>query len=431
MPQRNTARPHQTAVWGSRLAVGALLTFVVVVASDLTALESLSELPRVGVAVLAVAAALMIPRRPVQGALLAIPPIFACLVWPSAADTVLTTLVIAVFAAKRPWRELAAALGVSFAYLAAHVSINPGRSLTYTLTFFAVVWALALGIGVAIRGYYGRQAESRATISALESELERVRTDERHALSRDLHGVVAYQLAIMTSEVAAHGGSRDVTELRGALERVETATRSALIELRGLLGVLRQEGTAMENLEVELGRSIPSVCIDRIAATLRGHGFHVASTCEDGIDELEPSLRRTLCRIAQETAANVLRHAPAGACYAVRLTLDGDSAQVRVESSRDVEATVREAPAGFGLRGLRERVSLVGGTFSAIPEGPTWVVTATLPVGGAPLPDDLIDPRPGLAEALLASDSALGSLTEPPLIEMPRSAGAEAGGSQA
>jgi signal transduction histidine kinase len=146
---------------------------------------------------------------------------------------------------------------------------------------------------------------------------------------------------------------------RKALEAVESAGREAVGELRRLLGLLR----APEALP-EAGALGSAARLLAVADDVRRAGVPLEMTGAEIVDDLSPAVALTVIRVVQEGLTNVMRHAPgASACVAV----EEAHGAVRVVVSDDGPGASDGEP-GFGLVGIRERVSVFGGTLSAGPD---------------------------------------------------------------
>jgi signal transduction histidine kinase len=204
---------------------------------------------------------------------------------------------------------------------------------------------------------------------------------ERMRIARDLHdaaghGVTAVSLQAATGIRAIDDGA-DVEEARAVLEEIKRTSRIALEDMRKLLGLLRPgDGPYPELDRVSLSH------LDVMIEECRAAGLAV--TIERSGDPLTvpPILDQTAYRIIQESLTNVLKHAGPGASADVRLSFDPTS--VELEVTDDGPGTVGSVAVGTrrGLIGMRERVELFGGRFSAGPmDGGGFRVLARLPLG--------------------------------------------------
>jgi signal transduction histidine kinase len=204
---------------------------------------------------------------------------------------------------------------------------------------------------------------------------------ERMRIARDLHdaaghGVTAVSLQAATGIRAIDDGA-EVEEARAVLEEIKRTSRIALDDMRKLLGLLRPTDAAYPERD-RVSLSHLNAMIDECRAA----GLTVTvETSGDRLD-LPPILDQTAYRIIQEALTNVLKHAGPGASATVGLSFDPTS--VELEVADDGPGTVGSVALGTrrGLIGMRERVELFGGRFSAGPmEGGGFRVFARLPLG--------------------------------------------------
>jgi signal transduction histidine kinase len=204
---------------------------------------------------------------------------------------------------------------------------------------------------------------------------------ERMRIARDLHdaaghGVTAISLQAATGLRAIDDGA-DIDEARAVLEEIRRTSRIALADMRKLLGLLRPSDAAYPERD-RVSLSHLDVMIDECRAA----GLTVIVDRNGHPQTLPPILDQTAYRIIQEALTNVLKHAGPGASATVHLTFDPVS--VELEVTDDGPGTIGSVAVGTrrGLIGMRERVELFGGRFSAGPmEGGGFRVFARLPLG--------------------------------------------------
>jgi signal transduction histidine kinase len=228
--------------------------------------------------------------------------------------------------------------------------------------------------GVWLGGYLMRSRREAAELaeraSLAEREAHLAVGEERARMARELHDIVSHNLSVVVLQAsgARAGGGGERT-----LEKIERSGREALVEMRRLLGVLRDdagEGTL---------RPQPGIAqLPQLAADVRAAGVPVQLDVDDGCEELAPAVQLNAYRIVQEALTNVLKHAgDARAHVHVRLRDDG----LVVEVSDDGAVPAAPAIGGHGLIGMRERVALFGGELHAGPRpGGGFAVRATLPM---------------------------------------------------
>jgi signal transduction histidine kinase len=253
------------------------------------------------------------------------------------------------------------------------------------LLFPTSVIAAAWGAGRAVRSASALGAELRARNAELERERsERERravAEERARIARELHDVVAHSVSVM---VVQAGAARKVLDREpdrtiAALEVVEGSGREALIEMRRLLGILREDG--------EDAARAPQPSLSRIGTLVeraRTAGLPVELRVEGRAGPLAPGIDLTAFRVVQEALTNAIKHAgPARASVTVRWSEAALELEVSDNGAgpRKANGAGPAAPgAGHGLLGMRERVGLYGGELHAgRGRGGGFVVRARLP----------------------------------------------------
>jgi signal transduction histidine kinase len=243
--------------------------------------------------------------------------------------------------------------------------------------------ALLVGLTVVLaeqqrtRRAYLAEVEARAAqlAEARDAQARHAVQDERVRIARELHDVVAHHVSMVV--VQAEAASVDAAPaVRTALEAIADTARSALVELRRLLGVLRQTDDRMA-----LAPQPGIAQLDSLVQHVREAGLPVELRMEGEMPVVPAGVDLSVFRIVQEALTNTLRHAgPARACVAVRTR--GDHLEVEVVDDGAGTAPQRAAP-GHGLVGIAERVAMFDGVLRAgpRPEG-GFAVVARLPVRG-------------------------------------------------
>ena len=245
-------------------------------------------------------------------------------------------------------------------------------------------WAVAGSVALGSLAAFGFQALIRRTweLRAAQQEVSRLAAErERMRIARDLHDAAGHGVTAISLQAATGlkmiDEDGDIDEARAVLEEIKRTSRIALEDMRKLLGLLRPSDTAdPERDRVSLSH------LDDMISECRAAGLTVIVEREGNPVDLPPILDQTAYRIIQEALTNVLKHAGPGATARVRVGLDPTS--VELEVTDDGPGTVGDVGVGTrrGLIGMRERVELFGGRFSAGPiEGGGFRVFARLPLG--------------------------------------------------
>ncbi|MFI5845357.1 sensor histidine kinase [Catenuloplanes sp. NPDC051500] len=235
------------------------------------------------------------------------------------------------------------------------------------------------------RAVHGRRVTARAleerAIAAESNQralAEQAVADERRRIARELHDVVAHNVSVMG--VLATGARRvlraNPDTADEALTTIEETSRSAMRELRRMLGVLRTE----TETDTEMAPQPGIAGLEELADQVRDAGLPTTLRIDGTPATLEPGVALTVYRIVQEALTNALKHAgPATA--QVRLSFGIYWLIVEVFDTGRGPAPGSEHGAGHGLVGMRERVALYGGTLRVGPRpGGGFRVYAKIPV---------------------------------------------------
>lgn len=257
-------------------------------------------------------------------------------------------------------------------YAATNADIRTGRAgELWAGAFFGVALIAVWLAGVFVRS---RRAEAAAAAQqvAVEEEVRRAVADERARLARELHDVISHNLSVVVVQAAGAraGGAADAA----TLEKIERSGRESLVEMRRLLGVLRDDGT-LPALAPQPGiADLPA-----LTEPLRGSGVPVILAIHGSTAGLSPALGLSVFRIVQEGLTNALKHA-GSARIEVSVAIDEEA--VTVDVVDDGRGGSVESPGGHGLVGMRERVAMFGGELRTgpVPTG-GFAVHARLPRG--------------------------------------------------
>jgi signal transduction histidine kinase len=254
--------------------------------------------------------------------------------------------------------------------------IDDGPMLSAGVTRWVVTIATLLVTGLLmawLRRSLDREREETARLAVVA---------ERMRIARDLHDAAGHGVTAISLQAAAGIGALDdgpdVEAARHVLEEIKRTSRSTMEDMRKLLGLLRPSDTAeLEHARVSLSH------LDQMVSECRTAGLAVTVNRTGDQIGLPPILDQAAYRITQEALTNVLKHAGPGAAANVRLALDPDIVEVEVTDDGPGRTGGVAIGTRKGLIGMRERVELFGGRFSAGPmEGGGFRVFATLPRDG-------------------------------------------------
>jgi signal transduction histidine kinase len=254
---------------------------------------------------------------------------------------------------------------------------HAAAELVFSPLLFAVGWVA--GFAVRERSQQAEAAEERATRAELEREAAaRVAVaEERARIARELHDIVAHAVSVMVLQVGAvrHKLPAELGEDADALRGVETTGRTALAEMRRLLGAMRRDGDG-----VELGPQPGLDAVDALLAEVGRAGLPAELHVEGEPARLPRAIDLSAYRIVQEGLTNALKHARASRAD---VTLRYGPGELRIEVRDDGRGAAGSDGAGFGLVGIRERVKIYGGemTAGAAPGG-GFLLAARLPLEG-------------------------------------------------
>ena len=301
---------------------------------------------------------------------------------------------VAVYGSRLPTRVLLVLAIAALLGFGSTVSLGGSSRLGAQFPVFRTVLAAAGAwlVGMLVR----RQLQARADhiallteraelLAARQEESERRATlAERLRIAREMHDIVAHHLSVVV--IQAQGAQRAVDSDRAraktAMADVERTGRTALEEMRRMLGVLRPGESAA--VPGPAGTYVPAAGladIDSLTERLRQAGLAVTVVRHGEPADVPEDIGLTVYRIVQESLTNVLKHAgPATAT--VELDFSGTIAVTVTDDGRGASAALAGLPdAGHGTAGMRERVAALGGQLSAGPKpGGGYRVHATIPL---------------------------------------------------
>ncbi|MFC5054059.1 sensor histidine kinase [Saccharothrix xinjiangensis] len=246
-----------------------------------------------------------------------------------------------------------------------------------------IVGVLVLALGVAVAVTAGLAA--RLTADTRERQAERARVAQRAEFARDLHDFVAHHvtgMVVQAQGAAAVAGTRPDLVLP-ALREIERAGTEAVDAMRRVVGLLRtpssnntdSDDTADTDTDDAPGVTEVPTLVERFRRT---SGLPGDLDLRGPFTDVAPMSSTAAYRVVMEALTNARRHAHGATAVDVAVRRTGATLEVRVT---DDGRPAPDHPTGFGLRGLRERVTAAGGELSAGPTPRGWAVEASLPVG--------------------------------------------------
>lgn len=277
----------------------------------------------------------------------------------------------------------AAALAAPFLALALAVSRPPGSEAGVLTVLLAALVPAAAWAGVARRARSEALTHSAAEQDIAGALLEHTARGERVRIARELHDLVAHHISMVAVQAETARLTTPGMPAAGAkhLSTIGDTARTALTEMRRLVGVLR------ENADADGGDRKPQPGLaqlnDLLDQARENSGAGTRLIFRGRPAPLDPAVELAAYRITQEALTNARRHA-AGAAVDVELHFTADALQLRIRDNGP--GPPPEPPnGGHGLAGMRERAAVVGGRLSTGPAvGGGFLVEATLPTTGPP-----------------------------------------------
>jgi signal transduction histidine kinase len=269
-------------------------------------------------------------------------------------------------------------LAIVLAGITAVVYNIPGHTTAELILIpveFGIAWAA--GLALRVRSEQAEAAETRAAQAEREREAAaRVAVaEERARIARELHDIVAHAVSVMVLQIGAvrHKLPQTQEEDKDALRSVERAGRTALAEMRRLLGAMRHDGQAAE-LSPQPGLE----SLDSLLAEVDRAGLPVRLHADGDPFPLSRAVDLSAFRIIQEGLTNALKHSGASrADVSIRYGSD----ELWIEIRDDGRGSGSSDGLGHGLVGIRERVKIYGGEMTAgAANGGGFVLSARLPV---------------------------------------------------
>ncbi|WP_246842840.1 sensor histidine kinase [Allokutzneria sp. NRRL B-24872] len=240
--------------------------------------------------------------------------------------------------------------------------------LIITITSSAVLpWIV--GRHTTTRSAYIAELERRA--DRQEQAVQRALAEERSSIARDLHDMISHHVSAIGVHAGAARlgiGSTGNAAAQRSLSAVETASRSAMTDLRRLLDLLHGKD---DHQHRQPGMSNA----DELLAGVRAAGLPVTMTTSGAPLELPGSVDVALYRIFQEALTNALRHGDGVA----DVVLEHHDEEVVLTVTNSLRGSNNGTDRGSGLTGIRDRVALFGGQARFGPDGENWVLRVSLP----------------------------------------------------
>jgi signal transduction histidine kinase len=241
-----------------------------------------------------------------------------------------------------------------------------------------LVWGGAWVIGDRLRQRRARivELEERALRAEREAEHERrlATAEERTRIARDLHDSAGHAINVILVQAGAARllQEQDPAKARVAIETIEDVARETMSEIDQLVRALRENGSTEGAVEPPPGLA----ALESLAERHRASGLPVAIRVEGTRRHLAPGVERAAYRILQEALTNAARHGGGGA--EVEITYGREGLELDVTNPARPDGLPED---GHGIIGMRERTTLLGGSFDAIASDGLFRVRVRLPYG--------------------------------------------------
>lgn len=269
-------------------------------------------------------------------------------------------------------REAAIGLGMILVWLPVTLAAVPATPAEVVAGYGFFLFSAALG--TSIRYHAGARVR----------DIERAELRQRNQLARELHDTVGHHVSAIAIQAQAGRtlAASHPDRALATLETIEEAASRTLEEMRAMVRVLR-DGAGPDGAGPDFAPQPGVADIERLARSVGG-GPRVDVQLSGGLDDLTPSVGIALHRIAQEAVTNAVRHARHATRVAVHVADEGEQVRLTVRDDGDA-GTAGHPVQGYGLVGMAERASLLGGTLRAGPDPDGgWTVDAVLPRSVAP-----------------------------------------------
>ncbi|NUR50639.1 MAG: sensor histidine kinase [Hamadaea sp.] len=245
-----------------------------------------------------------------------------------------------------------------------------------------VVLAMLVLAGLALRLWRAQNTENARKLAAADEErataLRRAVESERSRIARELHDVVTHNVSVMVIQAGAARRTLDISpeQSRQALLAVEGAGRTAMAELRHVMGLLAPASDEAPDLAPQPGLDQLETLVGRVRDT----GMPVALNVTGTPRAVASGEALAAYRVVQEALTNAVKHASGGAAT---VSVHYGDEELGIEVTDTGGRATGDGGSGRGLLGLRERLAVYGGTLRTGPliTGDGWRVTAVIPLG--------------------------------------------------
>lgn len=255
------------------------------------------------------------------------------------------------------------------------------------------IWAFCSVCALATWAFGLMRRARRETIGALRDRAERLEVErdqqtriataaERTRIAREMHDIVAHSLSVIIAQAdgGRYAAAADPDAATRALSTVSETGRAALADMRRLLGVLREPDGSPGDAAAPFTPQPAAEDLETLVEQVRASGVRASLVRMGTPRPLPPGVGLAVYRICQEALTNVLKHA--GPDPTVTVLVQWQPAGLALEVTDDGRGAAADSDgAGHGLVGMRERVAMIGGRFTAGPRpGGGFRVRAEVPL---------------------------------------------------
>jgi signal transduction histidine kinase len=281
-------------------------------------------------------------------------------------------LIVAALCRRLPGRLLVLAIVPLFAVV--YLDQRLPSELSSVPVGDAYSWLALVGFAFVGWGFVQRVEDGRRSAA-----LEQVRQAERLELARDLHDHVAHHVTamIVVAQAGAQLAERDPAQAARLFGDLERTGQEGLVAMSRMVRLLRSADGPPERPAVRTLDTVRDL-VDRFAGGDTRAELHLGTDVDEG--RWSPELAKAVQRLVQEGLTNVRKHARTATTVQVCIQHVGDRLVVRVRDNGNRRGRTRFRPSGFGMVGLAERVSALGGELAGGPcDRGGWQLTASLP----------------------------------------------------
>jgi signal transduction histidine kinase len=260
---------------------------------------------------------------------------------------------------RRTWIGAGIILGAQLVGSLAAIGLGNSTPQAGSYFFYAVAWVL--GKTIQYRNELSRRLADRAATleQTRDAEVQKAVKDERSRMARELHDVVSHSVSLMTLQAGAARQALDVhpQRARQQLLGIESTGREAMVEMRRLLGLLRE---APDEPALEPQPSLHH--LDLLVDRMKEAGLPVQLSADEIPTAMPRGVDLTAYRIVQEALTNVLKHSNP-TCVQVKIRMLDQAVEIEVDDDGTLHGPA--VSHGHGLIGMRERVAVYGGQLDA------------------------------------------------------------------